>query len=214
MHTSSGCPGFKGQLNHPSPHAHVSVRSWCTMAKTKIELMQMKETQPKVCKDTAVQAIRQELFQGGELFGREASKRTSLAESGGSGTATRRLHQPATDPIHPRRQQITQVQTTSAANVCVDQDARSEIYAHHAPPTYTPTPLTTVSCSQINPFEPGVQPSTMSTTRQPGVSDGMPEGSRVGWLKAQSPWLRKDGVCIAVFEENSVSRLIIEHTFN
>ena len=27
----------------------------------------------------------------------------------------------------------------------------------------------------------------------------------IGMFRAQSPWLRKDGVCIAMFQENSVS---------
>ena len=40
--------------------------------------------------------------------------------------------------------------------------------------------------------------------------DGLPRstghGAKVGLLRAQSPWLRKDGVCIGIFQENSVRR--------
>ena len=53
----------------------------------------------------------------------------------------------------------------------------------------------------------GAPPTNTPTS---GTQHHPPSTSRpnVGLLKAQSPWLRKDGVCIAVLEDKSVSCLI------
>lgn len=74
-----------------------------------------------------------------------------------------------------------------------------------APPMDTPTPFNSDPSSNVT---TGSMKSPSMMTGRPNPSSGVSARPNVGLLKAQSPWLRKDGICIAVFEDSSVSQLI------
>ena len=81
-----------------------------------------------------------------------------------------------------------------------------------APPTDTPTPSAVQliktedmqACSAENGYKTGAPRYAPPT---PLISQrNVRARPNVGLLRAQSPWLRKDGVCIAILEDKSVSQ--------
>ena len=176
-----------------------------TRSKTKRRIT--RERLPRASKAAvSVQARRQ------ERHSRESVSRTKSGRH--TSTHPSRPHHARLDPqVQIRPINSEEVQAASAANV--DHSSRSRSSASpvsaskHAPPTDTPTPQDSDPSSKVTAApEQTRQSSSMSTNRH-DTSGGVSTCPKVGLLKAQSPWLRKNGVCIAVFEDKSVSQLLI-----
>ena len=167
-----------------------------------------RERLQRTSKAAAVQAIREELGACGQLFVNNYAPETNVL-------ITENTPPPHLAGSHHQVQliKLDGAQAASAADR-VEQSPSSHndsllATARRAPPTDTPTSLPSGSSSKMTaPVGQEIKSSAMSTN-QPGTNT-VQARPNVGLLKAQSPWLRKDGVCIAVFEDESVSELLIK----
>lgn len=115
-------------------------------------------------------------------------------------------HPPDHSHLDPQGQvRLIKSENASAGNVVDHSSKRGKggTAPRGAPPTDVPTSKLNSVPSSLEMAAPGQAPSSSINQRDPSTHPN------VGLLKAQSPWLRKDGVCIAVLEDKSVSRLII-----
>ena len=197
--------GVKGQTAASlKPTCHNFFNLIFAVTKSKIKRRKARERLSGASKAVLVEAIKQEHHAPGGA--------ARLAPESVTGPETR-PHTNTRPPHHADHAPQVQVrlnmntseeaQAASAENVDLSTKPGTGATSKRAPPTHTPTSLNSgPSSSEM--AAPGQRKSPSVSTNQHDV----PACPNVGLLKAQSPWLRKEGVCIAVLEDKSVNQSI------
>ena len=194
------------QLARSTAYPRVTISStWSifAMTKSKIKRRKARERLSGASKAVLVEAIKQEhhALDGAARLAPESVTGPETSPL----TDTHPPHHPDHDPkVQVRLNTSEEAQVASAENVDLSSKPGTGATSKCAPPTDTPTSLNSgPSSSEV--AAPGQRrKSPPVLTNQCDV----PASPNVGLLKAQSPWLRKEGVCIAVLEDKSVNQSI------
>ena len=175
------------------------------MTKSKIKRRKATERLPGTSKAVIVEAIKQEHH--------TPSGAARLAPESATGPETRphtNTHPPHHHADHDPQVQVRlntseEAQAASSENVDLTSKPGTGSTTKCAPPTDAPTSLNSGPSSEMAAPEQRRKSPSVSTNQR-----HIPACPNVGLLKAQSPWLRKEGVCIAVLEDKSVSQFLIK----